>query len=91
MQNPGVEESRRIHSFIPTFSETFSSAQALRTGSESTEANKAVSLASVDAAVDPYMSQPERVVGVVHQKVLEAFWDGPDTFPTRIVCDDVLN
>ena len=63
----------------------------MRTGSESTEANKAVSLASVDAAVDPYMSQPELVVGVVHQKVLEAFWDGPDTFPTRVVVDDVLN
>ena len=27
----------------------------------------------------------------VHQKVLEAFWDGPDTFPTRVVVDDVLN
>ena len=68
--------------------------KALRTGGESTEANKAVSLASVDAAVDPYMSQPELVVGVVHQKVLEAFWDGrdgPDTFPTRVVVDDVLN
>ena len=37
------------------------------------------------------MSQPELVVGVVHQKVLEAFWDGPDTFPTRVVVDDVLN
>ena len=63
----------------------------MRTGSESTEANKAVSLASVDASVDPYMSQPELVIGVVHQKVLEAFWDGPDTFPTRVVVDDVLN
>ena len=38
-----------------------------------------------------YVSQPELVVGVVHQKVLEAFWDGPDTFPTRVVVDDVLN
>eukprot|EP01045_Picozoa_sp_COSAG04_P013344 COSAG04_NODE_943_length_9239_cov_3.297155_1_plen_58_part_00 len=38
-----------------------------------------------------HMSQPELVIGVVHQKVLEAFWDGPDTFPTRVVVDDVLN
>ena len=37
------------------------------------------------------MSMPELVVGVVHQRVFEAFWDGPDTFPTRVVVDDVLN
>ena len=33
----------------------------------------------------------ERMDEEVHQKVLEAFWDGPDTFPTRVVVDDVLN
>ena len=46
---------------------------------------------SHDDDVDPYMSMPELVVGVVHQRVFEAFWDGPDTFPTRVVVDDVLN
>ena len=39
----------------------------------------------------PYKAMPELVVGVVHQRVFEAFYDGPDTFPTRVVVDDVLN
>ena len=83
LQEPGA--------YADTLTLRFGLKKALRTGKESSEAQKAVSLASVDADVDPYMSQPELVVGVIHQKVLECFWDGPDTFPTRLVVDDVLN
>ena len=39
----------------------------------------------------PYQEMPELVVAVIHQKVFEAFWNDGDTFPSRIVCDDVLN
>ena len=39
----------------------------------------------------PYQEMPELVVAVIHQRVFEAFWNDSDTFPSRIVCDDVLN
>ena len=39
----------------------------------------------------PYQEMPELVVAVIHQKVFEAFWNDGETFPSRIVCDDVLN
>ena len=83
LQEPGA--------YADTLTLRFDLKTALRSGNTSTASDKAVSLASVDASKDPYMSQPELVVGVIHQKVLEAFWDGPDTFPTRVVVDDVLN
>ena len=57
----------------------------------STKANKIIDQSDYDLDVDPHMSMPELAVGVVHQRVFEAFWDGPDTFPTRVVVDDVLN
>ena len=63
----------------------------LRSDKMSTKANKIIDQSDYDVDVDPYMSMPELVVGVVHQRVFEAFWDGPDTFPTRVVVDDVLN
>ena len=31
------------------------------------------------------------VVGVIHQRVFEAFWSEGETFVNRIVVDDVLN
>ena len=38
------------------------------------------------------MAMPELVVGVVHQRVFEASWSpSGDTFPEKIVVDDVLN
>ena len=39
----------------------------------------------------PYKEMPELVVGVIHQRVFEAFWDDGSTFPSRVVVDDVLN
>ena len=57
----------------------------------SVKADKIIDQSDFDPDKDPYMSMPELVVGVVHQRVFEAFWDGPDTFPTRVVVDDVLN
>lgn len=44
-----------------------------------------------DPAKLPYREMPELVVGVIHQRVLEAFWSDGETFPSRIVVDDVLN
>eukprot|EP01043_Picozoa_sp_COSAG02_P044690 COSAG02_NODE_4016_length_5901_cov_42.404688_5_plen_558_part_00 len=39
----------------------------------------------------PYQEMPELVVAVVHQRVFEAFWNDGETFPSRVVVDDVLN
>jgi hypothetical protein len=39
----------------------------------------------------PYKEMPELVIGVIHQRVFEAFWENSETFPSRIVVDDVLN
>jgi hypothetical protein len=39
----------------------------------------------------PYKEMPELVVAVIHQRVFEAFWNGGETFPSRVVVDDVLN
>jgi hypothetical protein len=39
----------------------------------------------------PYQEMPELVVAVIHQKVFEAFWNDGDTFPSRVIVDDVLN
>ena len=39
----------------------------------------------------PYQEMPELVVAVIHQRVFEAFWENSETFPSRIVVDDVLN
>ena len=33
----------------------------------------------------------ELVVACVHQKVFEAYWQDGETFPSRVVVDDVLN
>ena len=33
----------------------------------------------------------ELVLWCIHSKVFEAFWDGSETFPSRVVVDDVLN
>ena len=39
----------------------------------------------------PYKEMPELVVAVIHQRVFEAFWNDGETFPSRVVVDDVLN
>ena len=39
----------------------------------------------------PYQEMPELVVAVIHQKVFEAFWNDGETFPSRLVTDDILN
>ena len=39
----------------------------------------------------PYKEMPELVVAVIHQRVFEAFWNAGETFPSRVVVDDVLN
>ena len=44
-----------------------------------------------DPAKLPYKEMPELVVGVIHQRVFEAFWSEGETFVNRIVVDDVLN
>ena len=33
----------------------------------------------------------EMVVWVIHQKVFDAFWSEGESFPSKIVVDDVLN
>ena len=33
----------------------------------------------------------ELVVWAVHSRVLEMFWDSGETFPSRVLVDDVLN
>ena len=38
-----------------------------------------------------YKEMPELVVGIIHQRVFEAFWNDGETFPSRVVVDDVLN
>ena len=43
------------------------------------------------AAATPYKGSPELVVYCVHQKVFEAFWEQGQTFPSRVLVDDVLN
>ena len=40
------------------------------------------------AGVDPMW---RLVLWCIHQKVFEAFWDEGETFPSRVICDDVLN
>ena len=35
--------------------------------------------------------QAELVVWIVHQRVLEAFYESGETFPSRVIVDDVLN
>ena len=44
-----------------------------------------------DPAKLPYQEMPELVVGVIHQRVFEAFWSEGETFVNRIVVDDILN
>ena len=44
-----------------------------------------------DPAAKPYKEMPELVVGIIHQRVFEAFWNDGETFPSRVVVDDVLN
>ena len=44
-----------------------------------------------DPAAKPYNEMPELVVGIIHQRVFEAFWNDGETFPSRVVVDDVLN
>ena len=39
----------------------------------------------------PYQEMPDLVVAVVHQRVFEAFWNDGETFPSRVVVEDVLN
>ena len=33
----------------------------------------------------------EMVLWCIHQNVFEAFWSGGETFPSKVVVDDVLN
>ena len=44
-----------------------------------------------DPTKKSYGNIPELVVGVIHQRVFEAFWREGETFPSRVVVDYVLN
>jgi hypothetical protein len=63
----------------------------LKTGLTSTDMATDAQLRLRDTTAKPYKEMPELVVGVIHQRVFEAFWSEGETFPSRVVVDDVLN
>jgi hypothetical protein len=63
----------------------------LKSGLTSTDMATDAQLRLRDTTAKPYQNMPELVVGVIHQRVFEAFWSEGETFPSRVVVDDVLN
>ena len=90
------KEFQRVAKRVPTIAECLQGAQA-RDGWPSLcalQTRLTITDAELKAGATnryPYQEMPELVVAVIHQRVFEAFWNDSDTFPSRIVCDDVLN
>jgi hypothetical protein len=63
----------------------------LKSGLTSTDMATDAQLRLRDTTAKLYQNMPELVVGVIHQRVFEAFWSEGETFPSRVVVDDMLN
>ena len=79
----GDEEALQEGKDPGAYADTLTLRFDLKTGLISTDLPTDAELRLRDPTKKPYKEMPELVVGVIHQRVFEAFWSEGETFPSR--------